>query len=119
MTPARRFAYRLALALGEPNPDAMLARLPFRIFKEWLDYAQVEPFGEERADLRAGIIASVMANCLARGKGRPAFRPSDFMPLFDGEKRERTPDELFQKVKALNWLFGGSFEDKREPPVAD
>jgi hypothetical protein len=29
---------------------------------EWAAYYQCEPFGEERADLRAGIVASVIAN---------------------------------------------------------
>jgi len=32
--PARRFAFRLALALGQVNPDAMLARLPQRVWSE-------------------------------------------------------------------------------------
>lgn len=113
MTPARRFAYRLALALGEPNPDGMLARMPYRIYREWQTYATIEPFGDERADLRAGIVASTIANCLARKKGRPAFRPADFMPLFE-TKQDKTPDDLFEQVKMINWLFGGTFIDERE-----
>ena len=90
MTPARRFAYRLALALGESNPDAMLVRMPHRVFLEWIEYTNLEPFGEERADLRAGIIASTIANCLARKKGQPAFKVTDFMPRFE-PPRQKTP----------------------------
>lgn len=113
MTPVRRFAFRLALALGQPNPDAMLARLPWRVWREWQTFAALEPFGEERADLRAGIVAATIANCLARGKGKPAFKVRDFMPRFE-VKRDKTPDDLFQQVKTINWLFGGAFVDERE-----
>jgi hypothetical protein len=114
MTDARRFSFRLALALGHPNPDAMLAVMPYRIWQDWLEYAQIEPFGEERADLRAGIIASTVANCLARQKGRPAFRVEDFMPKFRPRAVEqKTPEELLSKVMWLNQLFGGKVVDNR------
>jgi len=112
MTPARRFAYRLALALGESNPDAMLARMPHRVFLEWIEYTRIEPFGEERADLRAGIVASTIANCLARKKGQPAFEVKDFMPNFAPPK-QKTADELFGQVRFLNFLFGGEYTDER------
>lgn len=44
--------------------------------QEWLAYAELEPFGDERADLRAGIIASSAVNVWG-GKSRPL----DFMPV--------------------------------------
>jgi hypothetical protein len=114
MTPARRFKFRLALALRQPNPDAMLAVMPYRVYQDWMTYYELEPFGEERADLRAGIIAATIANCLARRKGRPAFRVTDFMPRFGREKRRtRTPDDMLKQVKILNMLYGGKFIDKR------
>ena len=83
--------------------------MPYRIWQEWIAYSEVEPFGEWRADLRAGIIASTIANCLSRKKGRPAFKPSQFMPEF---KRQGWPtvEELLKKVKWVNWLFGGKVE---------
>ena len=105
MTPARRFSHRLALALGESNPRAMLNHMPYQVYQDWIAYAQVEPFGEERGDLRAGIIASTVANCLARQEGDRAYKPSDFMPQF--QQREKTPDELLEQVKVINWLLGG------------
>lgn len=50
-------------------------------FDEWWSYFQVEPFGEERADLRMGIIASTLANINRDAKARPEpYRPLDFMP---------------------------------------
>ena len=86
----------------------MLARMPHRIWQEWILYAQVEPFGEERADLRAGIIAATVANCLSRKKGRPAFKVDQFMPKFKVHQRWPTPEELLNKVRWINRLYGGS-----------
>ena len=111
MTPTRRFAFRLALALGIPNPDALLAHLPYQVFRDWIQYFQLEPFGEERADLRAGIISSVVANCMARKKGRPAFRPADFMPDF--ERKERTEQELWGQMMLIAKVLGGDVIDNR------
>jgi hypothetical protein len=49
--------------------------------QEWIAFDRISPIGDERADLRAGIVASVMANC-HRSKGEP-FKPQDFMPFLD------------------------------------
>ena len=125
MTPARQFVFRLALASGywTYNPDAMLARMPYRIWREWQTYAQIELFGEERADLRAGIVAATVANCLARRKGQPAFRVKDFMPSFDLPKRTAeapTREALFAQVQMINQTFGGKTIVKQgEPPMVD
>lgn len=50
-------------------------------FAEWLAYYRLEPWGEERGDLRAGIVASTVANAW-RGKDVLPFNPGDFMPEF-------------------------------------
>lgn len=55
---------------------------------EWIEYYRLEPFGEERADLRAGIVASTIANCHVGKRGK-AFKPSDFMPFFEKETSNR------------------------------
>jgi Protein of unknown function (DUF4035) len=52
--------------------------MPATELAEWgLFYAQ-HPFGEIRADLRSGIIASTIARYVG---GNRNARPSDFMPL--------------------------------------
>lgn len=107
MTPIRRFAFRLALALGQPNPDSMLARLPQRVWSEWQEFAALEPFGEERADLRAGIVASTITNCMAR-KGGTAYKPRDFMPQFvEPTQRETKTFEHYQQALMITRVFGG------------
>lgn len=86
----------------------MLAVMPLRVLREWAIYAQYEPFGEERGDLRMSILASVMANLWGRKKSAPPFKLKQFMPEFRRDaKRALSPDELFEKVKMLNALFGG------------
>ena len=56
-------------------------------FMAWVAYAELEPFGEERADLRSGIVASVIANVNRDPKKGKAYSPSDFIPKFGAEKK--------------------------------
>ncbi len=63
-------------------------------------YYQVEPFGEERADLRAGIVASTLIN-INRRKGTKMSKPTDFL-LF-----KATPD---LQSKALSELLKAEFK---------
>lgn len=76
----------------------MLAAMPEPLFREWTTYAALEPFGETRADLRAGIIASVYANA-NRKKNSRAFKPKDFMPTW-GPSRQSTDDMIEQATRA-------------------
>ena len=70
-----------------------MTRCNSREFAEWRAFFELEPWGEERADLRAGIIASTIAN-VNRSKGK-AFSPGDFMPEFDKPVRKhQTPEEM-------------------------
>jgi hypothetical protein len=52
-----------------------------REFAEWMAYYALEPWGEERADLRAGIVAAAAIAPWTK-KGSTPPRPSDFMPKF-------------------------------------
>ena len=70
-----------------------MARCNARQFAEWQAEYELSPWGDERADLRAGIIASTIAN-VNRGKGK-AFSPGDFMPEFDKQpQKAQTPKEM-------------------------
>ncbi len=55
---------------------------------EWIALERVDPWGEWRADLRAGIVASTIAN-VNRGKKDKAFSAQDFMPDFRTPKEKR------------------------------
>lgn len=107
--PERRFWFRLALRLGCSVREAQ-ERIDAHEFAEWLAYYALEPWGEERADLRAGIIASTVANGSRDAKKRPRpFRATEFMPQFD--RPEADGNALLAVVEQLNAALGG--EDRR------
>jgi hypothetical protein len=102
LRPARRFYFRLALALGYAHPDFLLCQLSSAQIAEWMAYYRLEPFGEGVRWLRAGTIASVIANVF-RGKGSRVLKPSDFMPE---EPKPPTPPQTTDEQKnALSGLI--------------
>lgn len=64
---------------------------------------------EEREYLRAGIIASTIANCHRDPDvKRDPFTPADFMPGQQEKQGEMpTPEEWLMKARMLNAAFGG------------
>jgi len=95
----------------------MLAEMTWEQFLEWRVYDSIEPFGEDRADLRSGTIASVIANVHA-GK-RKRFRPADFMPNFGtsgrsagGEARQPLTDpESWRGVLKMAKIVAGAKDE--------
>ncbi len=86
-----------------------LQRISSQEISEWIEYYKLEPFGEERADLRAGIVASTTANASRdRRKRRKPFKPNEFMPRFGTEEPEaQSWERQLQIVEMLNAAFGG------------
>ncbi len=76
-----------------------------REFSEWMAYYSLEPFGEERADLRIAILDSLIANANRDPKKGKALKPADFMPAFDQPEQEM--QDQMQIVELLNVTFGG------------
>lgn len=92
---------------------------------EWMAYAAIEPFGEERADLRNAMLMSLIANVNRDEKKRSdPFTPAEFMPKFwqsvfgassgvtvepakSSEPARLTSDQLLAKVAFMNQLLGG------------
>ncbi len=56
----------------------------------WMAYAEVEPFGEDRADLRSAIVAQTVYGCM-RGRGSRSMTLADFMPDLSPKP---TPEQL-------------------------
>lgn len=56
------------------------ARISSREFTEWIAYYGLEPWGEEPADARHGILASLIANSNRdASKHTQPYKPEDFM----------------------------------------
>ncbi len=75
----------------------MLSEISSRDFAGWMAYSRLEPWGEERDDLRMGIIASTIANA-NRPKNKKAYRPQDFMPDFEMETEEQAQARLMARA---------------------
>ena len=65
----------MSLALGKSVAETQ-ACVTSAEFSEWMAYDQLDPFGNVRGDMQAGIIAAQV------GGGKP----SDYMPKFDAPR---------------------------------
>ena len=82
----------------------MLARISSRELTEWGVFYGLEPFGEHRADLRAGVVAATVAN-VNRDKKQKPYKPEQFL-LFR-EKPKQTWEDQLRMVEMLNIAYGG------------
>ena len=81
---------------GTIDVDGMLEEMTPGQLAEWMEIYALDPWGEERKDLRAGIIASAAVAPYAKKGHTP--RPSDFMPRFGEEARK--PKQSLAEMKA-------------------
>ena len=88
---------RLALSMGEVDPGALAARLTSSQMTEWQAYFAEDPWGEERADLRSAILASLFANAHRDpAQHSEPYRPVDFMPYHRREPER--PESLWARI---------------------
>lgn len=90
----------------------LLRRIDARELIEWQAFYTLEPFGDERADLRAGVIAATMANAW-RGKGQKAASPQDFVMKF-GRREDVSPDMLRLAAMKANAALGGRIKHRHD-----
>jgi len=89
--------------LGRHDVDAMLAEMTSGAFAEWMAYSRIEPWGEDRDDLRIGILASMIAN-MFREKGKKAYAPQDFILNFEPEDNDAKVQKM---IESLRHSLGG------------
>ena len=86
----------------------MLGRMSSAEFTEWVAYYSIEPFGEFRRDLQAGIVASTLANI--HGPRRP-LSPADFVLDFTRAAEEISPEDQerhdFEVARQITLAMGG------------
>jgi hypothetical protein len=87
----------------------LLREIDSHELSEWMAYAEIEPFGEPRADLRNAMSMALYANSVRGPKNKKVYKPADFMPTFDAEPPD---DEIRWKsnlafVEMLNTAMGG------------
>lgn len=69
----------------------------------WEAAYAADPWGEFRADINSGIVASVIAN-VNRRESAPAFSPADFMPFARQEEQAGEAHDL----ETIKRLTGGT-----------
>lgn len=85
--------------------EEMLDRMGASEFDDWMAYYTLEPWGEERADIRQALTTTAIVNFAEAHSKRPKWRkPEDFMPFRDPEPKRDEPltaDEAMAKFDAL------------------
>lgn len=74
--------------------------MPSSELTEWMAYYRLEPFGQERDNLHAGMIASILAN-VYRKKGAKNFTVDDFMVRDREAQREKSTLGFLAGLKRL------------------
>jgi len=117
--------------------DGLLSRMPAGVMAEWMAFDQVEPVSlGYRAEVSAGIVASLIANVYRDGKKRPKpYEAGEFMPRYGAltpdpsptgrggeeptpaESGGARPEEVWRKVKM--WAERYSKGGARPAPTGD
>jgi hypothetical protein len=86
-------------------------RVTSREFAEYWAFHELSPIGPERDDLRAGVVASTIANANRNPKKRSRpYTAAEFTPQFGAPAADEEPDEeeLAAKIdRAMEALGGG------------
>lgn len=90
----------------------MLTRMTSSEISEYIAYDRISPFGEERSDLRAGIVASAVVNHSMSPPKRPT-KPVDFMPFVKASGPILLPDPVKQGQLVARSLFGDNVRKAR------
>lgn len=62
------------MVLGFPHPDYLLDTLTSRQWQDWIEWASVEPVGDEREDWRVAFASAGLASCWADGVKVDSFK---------------------------------------------
>lgn len=80
----------------------MLREISARQLGEWFAYALLEGFGDRRADIRMGILASLIANVHRDAKRKPSpYKPADFIPRIKEDEDKMRERDLRAALDAI------------------
>lgn len=95
----------------------MLEQMPSSLLSEWMAFHRICPFGEDRKDLRAGMVASRTIN-IHLAKNSPRVTPKEFClrDLMEEALEKETEEQqqvTWEKDKALCKAFAASFGGRK------
>lgn len=76
---------------------AMLRSMSGREFVEWMAFYQLEPWGEERADLRQAFTTKMLYDVNRDPKKSKDLPVTTWMPYTEQPEREHNPEQLRAK----------------------
>ena len=92
----------------------MLAQITYRQFIEWVVYGDLEPFDEERADIRSAHIVTALANIHRdRKKRRAPFKIRDFLLPFGDQSLPAKKSLQQLKTVAKLWVAVMNADQKK------
>lgn len=95
-----QFALLLARTLGK-TLEQLSSEMTAQEFGLWQAEYRIRPWGEFRSDIRAGIVASTIANTNRR-KDTPAYKFTDFIVKFgkqvEQQEEEIPPEEFLKRI---------------------
>ncbi len=89
----------------------LLSRVGSDELTEWMALYRVEPWGERRSDLQAGVVAATVANCNRAKAGDRTFGPEDFALEF-GAREPQSAAEMAAKLRAQVLAAGGTIKER-------
>ena len=78
----------------------MLEQISYEQFLEWRAYDELDPFGEERQDIRIADIVTTLVN-LNRRPHTNAYTRDTFMLYFGDAERPKKQAQSWQEMKAV------------------
>jgi hypothetical protein len=88
----------------------LLHRMSAQEFSEWWAFYQMEPWGCEVDDFRAGLVAATVANTSRDAKKhKKPFQPSDFMPNYETPP---VPEQSPEDHERIMGMWGRVWEEK-------
>lgn len=76
-----------------------------REFTQWIAYSRVNPFGQVRGDLQAGIVASQIYNSNRTDEKQPIAKAGDYILKFDPLQKEKPKINDSKAAQALLFTF--------------
>lgn len=92
----------------------MLKGMSLWQFREWRAYADLEPFDETRADLRAASIVQTIVNMNRDRKRHPTPVKLSECVLRFGEEEQRKPAKTWQEMKQIGQTMAAAFNEPRD-----
>jgi hypothetical protein len=89
----------LALALGRTISE-IDNEMSSAEFSDWIQFYSMHPFGSERDNLHAAIIATLIGNA-NRGKGARPLEIDDFMIMSEKQRKSNETQQFIAGLQSL------------------